>query len=179
MNKTEIFKGITETMFETYKAKNNDYGDSFGTSVKKYGLITALTRISDKFNRLESLILNDTQEVKDESINDTLLDLANYCVMSIIELQFKETISCEECFNYNIGDGIEDKCMIKSYQLQEKEYIEYIEALNKDIKLLIQGQQKLKDEKEEIEKAKQDLGRTLQKKLDYIDKLERQLNNYY
>ena len=47
---------------------DSDYGDSFGISVQKYGLISALTRISDKFNRLESLILNKNRLVEDEEL---------------------------------------------------------------------------------------------------------------
>lgn len=82
-----MYETITKSMVSTYKAKNNDYGDSFGTSVSKYGLIAALTRISDKFNRLENLILTREQNVKDESLEDTLLDLASYCIMTAIELK--------------------------------------------------------------------------------------------
>lgn len=87
MDKVSRFIDITEQMNITYESKNNDYGDSFGESVEKYGLISALTRISDKFNRLESLILNQHQQVKDESLKDTLLDLACYSIMTIIELE--------------------------------------------------------------------------------------------
>lgn len=87
MDKVSRFIDITEQMNITYESKNNDYGDSFGESVKKYGLISALTRISDKFNRLESLILNQYQQVKGESLKDTLLDLACYSIMTIIELE--------------------------------------------------------------------------------------------
>ena len=86
-DKIQMYAAITNGMVATYKAKNNDYGDSFGTSVDKYGLIAALTRISDKFNRLENLIINHNQEVKDESLEDTLLDLASYCIMTAIELK--------------------------------------------------------------------------------------------
>ena len=86
-NKIKKFATITEGMVETYKAKNKDYGDSFGLSVNKYGLIAALTRISDKFNRLENLIIKREQNVKDESLEDTLLDLASYCIMTAIELK--------------------------------------------------------------------------------------------
>ena len=89
MNKQELFKNITTVMLETYRRKNSDYGDSFGESIKKYGFISALTRISDKFNRLESLLTKNNREVKDESIEDTLLDLACYSIMTIIELQDK------------------------------------------------------------------------------------------
>lgn len=59
----------------------------FGISVRKYGKISALTRISDKFNRLENLILNGECEIKDESIKDTLMDLANYAIMLYMEVE--------------------------------------------------------------------------------------------
>lgn len=79
--------GICAELTNTYRKKNADYGNSFSRAVEKYGLISALTRISDKFNRLESLILHKEQEVKDESVQDTLLDLANYCIMTVIEIR--------------------------------------------------------------------------------------------
>lgn len=86
INYVKEFQEITKQMSETYERKNNDYGNSFGISVQKYGLIAALTRISDKFNRMENLILTRNQQVNDESLSDTLLDLANYCIMTAIEL---------------------------------------------------------------------------------------------
>ena len=67
--------GICGELTSIYRKKNADYGNSFSRAVEKYGLVSALTRISDKFNRLESLILHKEQEVKDESVQDTLLDL--------------------------------------------------------------------------------------------------------
>ena len=79
--------GICAELTNTYRKKNADYGNSFSRAVEKYGLVSALTRISDKFNRLESLILHKKQEVKDESIQDTLLDLANYCIMTVMEIR--------------------------------------------------------------------------------------------
>ncbi len=79
--------GICCELTSIYRKKNADYGNSFSRAVEKYGLVSALTRISDKFNRLESLILHQTQEVKDESVQDTLLDLANYCIMTVMEIR--------------------------------------------------------------------------------------------
>lgn len=79
--------GICAELTDTYRKKNADYGNSFSRAVEKYGLVSALTRISDKFNRLESLILHKEQEVKDESVQDTLLDLANYCIMTVMEIR--------------------------------------------------------------------------------------------
>ena len=72
---------------DMYKIKNKKYGDSFGISVKKYGLISALTRMSDKWNRIENLILTGDNGTGDESLRDSLMDLSNYCNMTIIELE--------------------------------------------------------------------------------------------
>lgn len=88
--KADKFLELSLAIADLYTRKNSDYGDSFGISVQKYGLISALTRISDKFNRLESLILNKNRLVEDEKLTDTLLDLASYCIMTCIELQEKE-----------------------------------------------------------------------------------------
>ena len=85
-SKVERHKQICAQMNDVYKRKNSDYGDSFGETYKKLGVISAVTRITDKVNRLQSLCIKDTQ-VEDESVGDTLLDLANYAVMTIIELE--------------------------------------------------------------------------------------------
>ena len=77
--------GICKEMNEIYFAKNADYGDSFSETFNKLGLISAITRISDKTNRLQSLCRKEAV-VKDETIRDTLLDLANYAIMTAIEL---------------------------------------------------------------------------------------------
>ena len=87
INNVGDFKRIVNEMAKTYENKNSDYGDSFGISVRKYGLIAALTRISDKFNRIENLILGAENKVPDESILDSLKDLGCYCVMTIMAIE--------------------------------------------------------------------------------------------
>lgn len=85
------FSRIANELAELYSRKNHDYGDSFGKSVGRYGLVSALTRISDKFNRLEQLVLNrDDVQVKDERLEDTLKDLASYCIMTLVALEPQE-----------------------------------------------------------------------------------------
>ncbi len=86
MNKTELHKEICREMNALYARKNADYGDSFGKSFAEWGLPMAAIRIGDKYNRLCSLAKRP-QQVQDESMRDTLLDLANYAVMTIIELE--------------------------------------------------------------------------------------------
>ena len=77
---------LATSMADTYARKNADYGDSFHTSVQKYGLIAALTRMSDKWNRLENLMLHGNGQVN-ESITDTLIDLAAYALMTVMEIE--------------------------------------------------------------------------------------------
>lgn len=80
---------ICQKLNQVYKAKNHDYGDSFGDTYKKLGIISAVTRLSDKMNRLMSLAVNHDAQVKDEKIEDTLLDMANYAIMTLIELGYE------------------------------------------------------------------------------------------
>lgn len=71
---------------ELYAKKNADYGDSFHETFKEEGMAMARIRLSDKLNRFKSLTRGNSQQVNDESIRDTLLDLANYAIMTVIEL---------------------------------------------------------------------------------------------
>lgn len=80
------FDNVLVELSNTYVAKNADYGDSFHESVREFGLLAGLVRIGDKYNRLKSLLTKKDQKVKDESIRDTLLDMANYCIMLSLEL---------------------------------------------------------------------------------------------
>ena len=80
------FNKITEEMNALYAKKNHDYGDSFHDTFKKLGIVSSVTRLYDKMNRLVSLTSKHEQLVNDESIRDTLIDIANYSVMSIMEI---------------------------------------------------------------------------------------------
>lgn len=83
------FRDITEKMRETFLKKNHDYGNSFHETWDEFGdkgIITALTQISHKYHRLMNIGLG-TKPLVDESIDDTLLDMANYCILTIMELE--------------------------------------------------------------------------------------------
>jgi len=75
-------------LHELYRKKNHDYGDSFHKSYEEFGLTMAAIRINDKVNRFKTLIKTKGQ-VNDESIRDTLLDAANYCIMTVMELDME------------------------------------------------------------------------------------------
>lgn len=89
---TKHHKTICTTLNEIYLKKNTDYGDSFRNTYKKLGIISAVTRISDKYERLVTLSQTKDNKglVSDESLKDTLLDLANYCIMTVMELEREE-----------------------------------------------------------------------------------------
>jgi hypothetical protein len=86
---SDAFKQITDKMHETYKAKNYDYGNSFDKSMDEFGLTAAVVRMSDKLERLKTLSKKESM-VKDESVQDTLLDLANYAIMTVMYLKKHE-----------------------------------------------------------------------------------------
>ena len=79
----ERFREITEEMRTLYERKNADYGDSFEKSCDEWGFGSCVSRLSDKRERLKSVRRNGETRVEDESLRDTLIDLANYAVMGI------------------------------------------------------------------------------------------------
>ena len=83
----DCFNEILEEMKEVHRKKNADYGNNFHKRYERWGFLTALLRLSDKMERLENIYEKGEIEVKDESVEDTLLDLANYAVMTIVELK--------------------------------------------------------------------------------------------
>lgn len=86
MGKVDVHKLICKELNALYARKNADYGDSFGKSFKEYGLTMACIRLEDKLNRIKALRNKDAQ-VTDESIIDTLMDLANYSIMTLVEMR--------------------------------------------------------------------------------------------
>lgn len=85
--KIELHAEILNTLHNTFKIKNHDYGNSFFDSIDEDGLVAAKVRIKDKVNRFSNLIKEENQ-VKDESLTDTLLDLANYAIMTAMYLKW-------------------------------------------------------------------------------------------
>lgn len=99
IRKLEKFEELFYTALKTYIKKNMDYGDSFSKSYQEFGLVAPVVRMSDKVERLKSLSKAEAQ-VKDESIRDTLLDIANYAIMTVVEL------SGEDKVDFYVGDEV-------------------------------------------------------------------------
>lgn len=87
MNNVEQFKKIATELGELYEVKDRAYGSSFADTYKKLGIISAVTRISDKYNRLCNLATNPDIDNLGESLEDTLRDMASYCIMTVMELE--------------------------------------------------------------------------------------------
>lgn len=91
----EFHRKFCERMVDITQKKNADYsgaGDDPFANFRHIGNLVQdgstdmvavgfLTRMSDKFSRIGSFISNGELQVKDESVEDTLLDLANYSAL--------------------------------------------------------------------------------------------------
>lgn len=76
------FCEFCEKAIEVKKKKGHDYGDVFEKTYGDYGLLSPIMRFRDKMGRIETLIKVKSNQVSDESIKDTILDLGNYCFMT-------------------------------------------------------------------------------------------------
>ncbi len=84
--KIEKHKELLDYLHQMYIAKNHDYGDSVHDTYMKYGITSFLVRLEDKLNRART-ISSKSQMVEDEKLKDTLLDMANYAVLAVLELE--------------------------------------------------------------------------------------------
>ena len=78
---------ILDEMADTFSKKNSDYGNAFEEILDDFGASYAIGRLKEKHKRLTQLVISSKQKVEDESVEDTLLDMANYAVLTIMWLQ--------------------------------------------------------------------------------------------
>lgn len=87
MTSVEYFKYTCEELASLYEEKNRRYGDSFARQIEKRGFLVSLIRLEDKLARYDQLLNNPSDDGGDESIEDTLKDLANYAIMTLMEVR--------------------------------------------------------------------------------------------
>lgn len=85
----EQFGKVTSEMQRLYAEKNRRYGNAFSRRFKEYGMLSAVLRLDDKMERLKYLC-QAPRDCGDESMRDTLVDMANYAIMTIMELDSLE-----------------------------------------------------------------------------------------
>ena len=90
MDKIEKHQEILNQIHTLYINKNHDYGDSVHDTYEKYRLVSFLVRLEDKLNRARTLYQKNEIKVTDEKLEDTLLDLANYAILAVLEMKKEE-----------------------------------------------------------------------------------------
>lgn len=88
-------KKICDNLAKTLIDKNSDYGNSFDKTMDEYGAVALIVRLEDKFNRLKNLSANNEVKVKDESLLDTIQDIAGYCVLALNYYETKKKPNIE------------------------------------------------------------------------------------
>lgn len=101
MTYPELFKKLKAI----YVEKNAAYGNNGHETFKEFGIVSYLIRISDKIKRYESLTRDNVDDYG-ESVEDTILDTINYCIMCIGEIG--SSISEEEISNVDITIALYD-----------------------------------------------------------------------
>lgn len=153
-NYQEEHKKLCDLMHEIYIKKNSDYGNSFSDLYDEYGSIISEIHIREKFNRFKQLRTNESQV--GESIEDTLMDMANYCLLTLLEMKKLNSYVDEEVIEENIEleevqDSTEDtteEIVVKSMHKDEDIKSEF-KRENHDTEYLFDGATK-----EEIKKIK-------------------------
>nr|DAI79273.1 MAG TPA: Nucleotide modification associated domain 1 [Caudoviricetes sp.] len=85
-----------EKVAKLLKEKNKKYGNSFKKTVDEFGYACIVIRLFDKLNRIKTLLIDkEKDDMEDESIEDTLTDLAGYAILSKIYLNEKTSINNE------------------------------------------------------------------------------------
>ena len=90
MDKLEIHAGICDGIKDLYRRKNADYGDSFAKARREVPNYT-LGKLYDKFSRYMNLTRQGEQTAQvAKSLDDTLMDLANYAIMELTERKLEK-----------------------------------------------------------------------------------------
>ena len=79
----------------TIQAKNHDYGGAFAKQYDKFGILYAVSKLSEKYDRIEALA-TEHAEVKGEPLEDALLDLAGYCLLTLDQLHQRAELGEEK-----------------------------------------------------------------------------------
>ena len=153
-NYKEEHKKLCDLMHETYIKKNSDYGNSFSDLYDEYGSIISEIHIREKFNRFKQLRTNESQV--GESIEDTLIDMANYCLLTLLEMKKLNSYVDEEVVEENIEleevqdptENATEEIVVKSMHKDEEIKSEF-KRENHDTEYLFDGATK-----EEIKKIK-------------------------
>ena len=82
----DMYRSLLDKLFETYKAKNSDYGNAFAEMFDELGIDYAYGKLREKMNRIK-VLRNKPNMVDNEGLEDALLDTAGYAILTLVELK--------------------------------------------------------------------------------------------
>jgi hypothetical protein len=103
MDREERHRSLCSELRDMYVSKNDAYGDSFSKTFNELGIISSVTRMNDKMERIKSLVMGAKEN--DEKLEETLRDLANYAIMTIMEIEDKSD-------NLNAVSAVDGKVLV-------------------------------------------------------------------
>lgn len=75
---------VATDLIDTLVKKNHDYGNAW----QRYGMFTGLIRLNDKLLRVKTLTGGQQALVADESIKDTITDIAGYALLLLLRMKY-------------------------------------------------------------------------------------------
>ena len=80
------FKDITNAMLVMYTAKNEMYGNSWEETLDEFGYLPYIVRMNEKLKRAKTIVTFD-EEGETETLEDILIDISIYSVMTLMHLK--------------------------------------------------------------------------------------------
>lgn len=127
----EFHANLCDKIHKLFTNKRSDYGPTTQETWQRFGPTSMLTRIYDKLGRIQTLFENGTlgieQKVMDESIIDSFMDCANYCLIAILEMTKFNQINEDLLKQSSIDEEIKPRLAYTGDELIDF----YINSLNK------------------------------------------------
>jgi len=96
MDTAELFLKQHTELYKIFLQKNSAYGDAY----RQFGAVGVIMRMGDKLMRLKTITQSSVSiDCGDETLRDTLKDLANYCVLALLELDRLEKEQDDDIHN--------------------------------------------------------------------------------
>lgn len=85
-NDEEIYGSLLDKLFSMYKSNITDYGSEFAEMFDELGIDYAYGKLREKMNRIK-VLRNQPNMVENEGLEDALLDMAGYAILTLVELK--------------------------------------------------------------------------------------------
>ena len=89
-NDEEMYGSLLDKLFMTYKSKNADYGSAFAEMFDELGIDYAYGKLREKMNRIK-VLRNKPNMVENEGLEDALIDMAGYAILTLVELKKRKS----------------------------------------------------------------------------------------